>query len=57
VALVGVTEDLEAHELVDVLRGERGLVELHPELLHADGRNVDHGDVAVSVRKSKGPAL
>ena len=57
VALVAVAQDLEAHELVDVVGGQRGLVELHPELLHPDGGNVDHGDVAVSVRNSKGPAL
>src|SRR4029453_5044586 len=45
VRLVGVAQDLEPHELVDILGGQRGLVKLHPKLLHPDGRNVDHGDV------------
>ena len=30
------------YELVDVAGGQGGLVELHPELLHADSGNVDH---------------
>src|SRR5262249_46937656 len=48
--LVRVAQDLEAHELVDVLGRQRGLVELDPELLHPNGRNVDHGDVSLSSR-------
>ena len=40
--LLAVTEDFEAHELVDVLRGERGLVELHAELLHPDRCDANH---------------
>ena len=42
---VAVAEDLEPDELVDVTGGERSLVELHAELLHPDGGNVDHGEV------------
>ena len=43
-ALLAVAEDLEPDELVDVAGGERGLVELHPELLHPNGGDADHGD-------------
>ena len=40
---LAVVEDLEPHKLVDVSGGEGGLIELHPELLHTDGSDVDHG--------------
>src|SRR5262245_7361170 len=40
---LAITQDFKAHQLVDVVGGERGLVELNPELLHPDGGNVDHG--------------
>ena len=39
--LFAVVEDLEPHELVDVVGGERCLVELHAELLHPDGGDAD----------------
>ena len=39
--LLAVVEDLEPHELVDVVGGEGCLVELHPELLHPDGGDAD----------------
>ena len=45
VRLLGVTEDLEADELVDVLGRQRGLIELHAELLHSNRRDVDHGSL------------
>ena len=37
-----VVQHLEAHELVDVFRSQRCLIELHPKLLHPDGRDVYH---------------
>ena len=40
---VAVAEHLEADQLVDVAGGQGRLVELDPELLHADRGNVDHG--------------
>ena len=40
---LAVVQHLEAHKLVDVAGGERRLIELHPELLHTDGSDVDHG--------------
>ena len=46
--LFAVVEHLEPHELVDVVGRERCLVELHPELLHPDGGDADHGQVASS---------
>ena len=39
---LAVIEHFEPDELVDIAGGEGGLIELHPELLHADGGNVDH---------------
>src|SRR5690606_6569115 len=44
VPLVPVAEHFETDELVDVPRSQRCLIELHAELLHADGRDVDHDD-------------
>ena len=40
--LLAVAEHLEPDELVDIAGGEGGLVELHAELLHPYGGNVDH---------------
>jgi hypothetical protein len=42
VALVVVVENLEAHQLVDVVRRQRGLIELHAELLHPYRGYADH---------------
>ena len=39
---LAVTKDLETNELVDVAGSQRGLVELHAELLHADSSHVYH---------------
>ena len=39
---LAVVEHFEADQLVDVARGQRGLIELHAELLHANGGDVDH---------------
>ncbi len=40
--LVDVAEDLETDEFVDVAGGQRGLIELHAELLHPDCGDADH---------------
>src|SRR5262249_35265161 len=40
--VVAVVQDLEPDQFVDVAGGQRGLVKLHPELLHSDSGNVDH---------------
>ena len=39
---VAVVQDFEPNQLVDIAGGQGGLVELHPELLHPDGGDVDH---------------
>ena len=39
---LAVVQDLEADQLVDVAGGQRGLIELHAELLHPDGGDVNH---------------
>src|SRR5262245_6602415 len=43
VSLIAVAQDLETHELVDVVGSQGGLIELHAELVHADGGDVEHG--------------
>ena len=48
----GVVEDLETDELVDVTGTQGRLIELHPELLHPDGGDVDHRDADCSDRTS-----
>ena len=51
----GVAEDLELDEAIDVLDRQAGLVELHPELLHAVRGDGDHApnvvDPQVSVNR------
>jgi hypothetical protein len=42
VRLLTVAQHLESHQLVNIIRGQRRLVELHPELLHPDGGYADH---------------
>jgi hypothetical protein len=41
-ARVSIAQDLEANELVDILRGESGLVKLHAKLLHPYRSDADH---------------
>ena len=40
--LLAVTEDFESDELIDVTGAQRGLVELHTELLHPDCGDANH---------------
>src|SRR5581483_11678883 len=53
--LVAVVQHFEADKLVDVVRGERGLIELDPELLHPNCRYVDHRRPVPSPRKTARP--
>ena len=39
---LAVVQHLEANQLVDVSGSQRGLIELHPKLLHPDGSHVNH---------------
>ena len=42
-ALLAVAEHLEANQLIDIMRGQRCLIELHAELFHANRSDGDHG--------------
>ena len=42
---LAIAEDLESNELVDIAGSQRGLIELHAELLHPNGSHVNHARV------------